>query len=92
MRSQRFLEAAARALDFQRLVENIVNERGFARAGYAGDSDHGAERDHHVEIFQIVRVRAKDAQESAVGLAARCRDGNAQFAVEIASGERLRRG
>ncbi len=85
-------EIAARALDLQRLVENVVNERGFAGAGNAGDGDQLAQRNHDVNILQVVGARAADAQEAAGGLAATGRHGDAQLAAQIAGRERLRRG
>ena len=86
-----FLETDAGALGFERFVEHVVNQRGFAGTGDAGHGDHGAEREHHVDIAQVVRARAKDAQKTARRLAPQRRNGNAQFAVEITRGERVRR-
>ena len=50
-----------------------------------------AERNHHVDILQVVSARAEDAQESPVGLVAAGGNGDAQLAVEVAGGDGLRR-
>ena len=87
-----FAPGAAGALRGERFVEHVVDERRFAGTGNAGDGDEHAERDRHVDAVQIVAVRAENLQEFALRLAAPCGNGNAQFAAEIAAGERLRVG
>ena len=32
----------------------MIDERGFARTADAGDADQAAERDLHVDVFQVV--------------------------------------
>ena len=46
----------------QRFVQDVVDERRFARAAHAGDGDENAERNGDVEILQIVLPRAADDQ------------------------------
>ena len=69
---------------FQRFENYVVNQGGLSRTGDAGDRGHLAERNHHVNILQVVSVRAENAEESAVGLAAHSGNRDAQFTVEIA--------
>ena len=45
----------------QRAVENVVHQRGFSRAGNAGDDGEQAERQLEIEIFQIVGFAAEHA-------------------------------
>ena len=42
-------------------VKHVVDQRGFAGAGDAGDAVENAERDLDVEILQIVFARAGDS-------------------------------
>ncbi len=49
-----------------------------------------SERNHQVDILQIVDVRAEEAQEFSVGLVAAVGDRDAEFAAEIAAGDGLR--
>ena len=61
----KLLEADAGALGLQGFEEHVMDQRGFAGAGDAGDGDHGAERKHDVDVAQVMRVCAKDAQKTA---------------------------
>ena len=54
----------------QRRVEDVVDERGLARAGHAGDRDQRLEREVDVDVLQVVLARALDAQLLARALAA----------------------
>ena len=44
----------------ERLVEDVVDERGLARPADAGDRRQHAERDPHVDVLQVVLARAAD--------------------------------
>src|SRR5581483_4207096 len=83
------LEIQAGAFGFDSSVKHVVDQRGFARAGDAGDGDHRAERKHDIDIAKVVSARAEDAQKTARRLAAQRRNGNAEFAAEITSGQRF---
>ena len=50
----------------QCLIENFVDQRGFAAAGYAGDAGKGTQRNGHIHILQIVLLRAADFEGFAV--------------------------
>ena len=63
-----FLEVAAGALRFQRFVDHVVDERRFSRTGNASDGHEHPQRDHQVDILQVVRPCAKNTQKPAVGL------------------------
>ena len=86
----KFLDAAAHALGGQSLVQNVMNQRGFAGAAYAGNHGESAERNQHIEILQIVQVRAEETQKSSGGLMALVGNRDAQFAIEIAARKRSR--
>src|ERR1700678_17801 len=85
-----FAPIAAGAAGPQRFVKNIVDQRGFARAGDAGDRDEQAQRNHDVEAFDVVAARAENLDEFSLGLAAARRDQDFQFAAEVAPGDRVR--
>ena len=83
-------------------AEDVVDEGGFAAAGNTGDADEAAEREMGVDVLQVVFAGPGDA-EPAVGGSGHERargegrlafggDADAEFAGEVASGERLRRG
>ncbi len=67
----------------QRAIENVVDERGFARTGNAGDHRQQAERQSEIDILKIVFVRAKNLDRLAVGAAAFFRDWDASCTAEI---------
>ena len=71
-----FLDAAAVALGGERFVKNVVDERRFAGAADAGDDGERLERNHQIDVLQIVDVRAVEADEFSVGLVAAVGDGN----------------
>src|SRR5260370_10500299 len=87
MRGRRF----RRSIEFlrQRAVENVVDERGFAGAGDAGDHGQQAERKCNVHVLQIVCTRAKNLDRFSVGAAAFFRHGNFCCATQILTGERF---
>ena len=55
----------------QPFVEHLVDQRGLAGAGDAGDADQLAEREVHVQAAQVVLPRVLHAQPLAVPLAPR---------------------
>ena len=42
-------------------VQRVERQRGFARAGHAGDDDELVARDIEIDVFQVVGARATDA-------------------------------
>ena len=50
----------------QRLVQNFVDQRGFAGTGHAGHADHLAQREIHSNVLQVVLVGFDHPQELAV--------------------------
>ena len=83
-----FLDAATDALRRERFVEHIMNERGLAGAADAGDHRKRSERNHQIQILEIVHVGTVEAEEFAGGFVAYVGNGDAQFAAEVATGER----
>src|SRR5467141_461980 len=71
----------------ERAIKNVVDERGFAGAGDAGDDGEQAERQRDVYFFEVVRARAKNLDGFAVGATAFFRDGDFCSAAEILTGE-----
>ena len=59
----------ARAVKFlrERAVENVVHQRGFARAGDAGHNRHHAQRESDVNTLEIVLPRPEDGDRGPVG-------------------------
>lgn len=44
-------------------VQNVVDQRGFARSGHAGDTDKAPQRNVNVQMLEVVLRRAADLQE-----------------------------
>ena len=51
----------------QRLVHDVVDERGFSRAGDSGDGNKNAEGQVDVDVLQIVRL-GSDESDDAPGI------------------------
>jgi hypothetical protein len=53
----------ARAVEVarERLMQDVLDERGLPRAGHAGDRDEEPERDLDVDVAQVVLARVVDA-------------------------------
>ena len=79
-----------RAVDFlgQRAIKNIVDERGFAAAGNAGDDDEAAQRKFDGDVLEVVFARAVHDELLAVAVAAAGGRFDAHGAREILAGER----
>src|SRR6267154_5042871 len=73
----------------ERAEEDVVDESGFAGAADAGDNGERVQRNHQIDILEVVHRGAKDAEEFSAGLMPDVRNGNAEFAAEVFSGERL---
>ncbi len=73
----------------QRAVEDVIHQRGFARAGHAGDNRHHAQREGDVEILEVVFRRAEDGDRIAVGVAALRTHLDLHFAGDVLAGERI---
>ena len=80
-------------------AEDVVDECGLAAAGDAGDADEGAEGEVGVDVLQVVGAGAGDAEPAVGGPGHEGARGegrfafgwnaDAEFACEVASGERL---
>ena len=82
-------QVAAGAFRFQALVQDVVDQRGLAGTGNAGDGYHRAERDHQVDVLQVVRARAKNSQKSSIRFMTQRGHGNSQFARQVARRKRF---
>ena len=87
LRSGRSIRASFRPvrLACERLVEHVVDERRFARAGHAGDRDEQTQRNHQVDALQIVAARAENLQELPLRFPPPLRHRNAQIAAQVAA-------
>src|ERR1017187_4860570 len=74
----------------QRLIENVMQQRGFSRARDAGNRHQHAQRNFQIDVLQVVRPRAGDAEFVGSGLTPSRGNLDAKFVGEIASGERVR--
>ncbi len=84
------LPGPAAPLGVERFVEHVVNERGLARARDAGDAGDCVQRNHQIDILQVVAARAKNLEKFARGLATARGHRNAQFAIQILRRQRTR--
>src|SRR5882757_8063697 len=73
----------------ERAKKNVVYESRFAGAADAGYDGKRVQRNHEVDILEVVHRGAKDAEKFSAGLMPDVRNGNAEFAAEVFSGERL---
>src|SRR5439155_7926361 len=73
----------------ERAEEDVMDKSGFAGAADAGYDGERVQRNHEVDILEVVHRGAKDAEEFSAGLMADVGNGNAEFAAEVFSGERL---
>src|SRR2546426_890943 len=81
---------APHSFGLQRLMQNVVQQRGLAGAGDSGDGNGHSQRDHQVDVLQVVGAGTVDAQKLAVRLVAEGGNGDAQLAVQVARGQRPR--
>ena len=72
----------------QRAIEDVVHQSGLARARNSCDHGEHAQWQRHIDVLQVIRLRAKDGNGLAVGRAALLRDGNLQFARQVPPRER----
>src|SRR5690242_9502219 len=84
-----FLESSSAALGFQGLVDYVMHDRRFTRPRYSGDRDEQPQRNHQINILQIMRSRAKNPQKAPRRLMAHRWNRNAQLAVQISRGQRF---
>src|SRR5216684_8793865 len=73
----------------ERTEEHVVHERRFAGAADTSYNGKRVQRNHEVNVLEVVHRGAEDAEKFAAGLMADVRNGNAEFAAEVFSGERL---
>src|ERR1700675_40992 len=72
-------------------IKNVVDERGFAGAGDAGDDGKHAERKSNVDVLQIVGAGAENLNRFAIGAATFFGDGDFGGTTQILTGEGFRR-
>src|SRR3990172_10371912 len=80
----------AAAVQFARgeRVEGVVDERGFARARYAGDASHQAGGDGDVHALEVVAGRPAQVQATLhINMSALARYGDEFVPGEVLSGE-----
>jgi hypothetical protein len=75
----------------QRAVQDVVDERGLAGAAHAGDRREGANREPDVDVLQVVRAGAADADLAAAGGAPRGRRQDRALSAQVGAGERVGR-
>ena len=73
----------------KRVEEHAFDERRLARPRDAGDAHEAAERDGHVDVFEVVLARAAHHELPLAVLAAAGRNRDVQFAAQVRAGERL---
>ena len=74
----------------QRVVEDVVDQRGLAGAGHAGDRGEHAERERDVDVLEVVLAGALDGElPLLVALAALGGDRDAPAAGQVGAGQRL---
>ncbi len=69
-------------------VEDIEDQRGFARAGYARHRDQQAQRQAHGDILQVVAACAVDGDGFLARSATLRRDGDRPAPCQVIAGER----
>src|SRR6266404_6945767 len=72
-------------------IENVVDERGLAGAGHAGDDREHPKRKRDIDVFQIVGAGAENLNRFAVGAAAFFGNGDFGGTTQILTGEGFRR-
>ena len=75
----------------ERSIQDLVDERGLARAAHARHGDEGAERKRDVDVLQVVGARAAHHELAARRLPARGRHLDSPRPDEILAGQRLAR-
>src|SRR3989475_765254 len=73
-----------------RAVQDVVDQRRFARPRDAGDAREGPERDPHGHPFEVVLARVVDRDDVAAPLPPRRRHRDLESARQVAAGERVR--
>jgi hypothetical protein len=49
----------------QRREQHVLDQRGFARAGHAGDAHQAPQRDRQIDALQVVLARAGEVRRGA---------------------------
>ncbi len=73
----------------ERRVEDVVDERRFARPRHAGDDDEVAQRERDVDVLERVLTRSLDDEAATVLTATRLRHRDGQSAAEVTAGDGL---
>ena len=76
----------------QRLFDQFVDQAGLAAAGYARDAHEHAERNGHVDVFQVVGARAAYHERAPVARPPLCRRVDALAAGKVRAGDGVRGG
>src|SRR5262249_31127007 len=76
---------AAVFLRCERAIKDVVYQSGFSGTADACDYDQRTERDHQINILQIVKARAVKAKEFSGRLVAHVRNRNSKFPAQIFS-------
>src|SRR5208337_3810382 len=74
----------------QRLIQDVMEQRGFSRARDAGDRHQHVERNFQINVLQVVRTGAGDAEFMCPWLPASRWNLDVKFAGEVTAGERVR--
>ena len=72
----------------ERAIQNVVDQGRFSGTGNAGDHREQTERNRHVDIFQVVAVRAENRDRLTVRAAALGRHGDLRLPRQVLAGER----
>jgi hypothetical protein len=80
---------ASLAQGFERLVEDIMHQRGLPRTGDARDRHQHPQRDADLQVLEVVQARAADLENTLrIALAARAKAAGPELAAQIAPGKR----
>ena len=71
------------------LIQDLVDERGLARAGHAGHAGERAQRDGEIRVLEVVDRAALDGQLFAVALPSDIRHRDALAPGQVLSSDRL---
>ena len=70
----------------QGLVQHLIYEAGFTRAGYAGDAGQRAQRNIHIHILQIVFCCSANGKRFSVALSSYGRNRDLLYARQVLTG------
>ncbi len=73
----------------QSLVQNFIDQGTFPRARFAGDYGESAQRNGHIDVFQIVFRCPFDGEEKAISFSPLRRKGDIFLAAKVHAGDRV---